>query len=79
MINMTRVRAVAVKECREILRDRLFFALAFVVPASLMLLFGYGISLDVENIPFAVLDYDKSSIIRDYMHRFINSGHPISR
>ena len=73
MINMTRVRAVAVKECREILRDRLFFALAFVVPASLMLLFGYGISLDVENIPFAVLDYDKSSMSRDYLHRFIDS------
>ena len=31
MINMTRVRAVARKECREILRDRLFFALAFKI------------------------------------------------
>jgi len=72
-MNMTRVRAVAGKECREILRDRLFFALAFVVPASLMLLFGYGISLDVENIPFAALDYDRSSMSRDYLHRFIDS------
>ena len=73
MINMTRVRAVAGKECREILRDRLFFTLAFVVPAFLMLMFGYGISLDVENIPFAVLDYDNSSMSRDYLHRFIDS------
>ena len=72
-MNMTRVRAVASKECREILRDRLFFSLAFVVPASLMLLFGYGISLDVENIPFAALDYDHSSMSRDYLHRFIDS------
>ena len=72
-MNMTRVWAVVCKECREILRDRLFFALAFVVPASLMLLFGYGISLDVENIPFAVLDYDQSSMSRDYLHRFIDS------
>lgn len=72
-MNMTRVWAVVCKECREILRDRLFFTLAFVVPASLMLLFGYGISLDVENIPFAVLDYDQSSMSRDYLHRFIDS------
>ena len=72
-MNMTRVCAVVGKECREILRDRLFFALAFVVPASLMLLFGYGISLDVENIPFAALDYDQSSMSRDYLHRFIDS------
>ena len=72
-MNMTRVWAVVCKECREILRDRLFFTLAFVVPVSLMLLFGYGISLDVENIPFAVLDYDNSSMSRDYLHRFINS------
>ena len=72
-MNLKRVRAVAGKECREILRDRLFFALAFVVPASLMLLFGYGISLDVENIPFAALDYDRSSMSRDYLHRFIDS------
>ena len=72
-MNMTRIRVVASKECREILRDRLFFTLAFVVPASLMLLFGYGISLDVENIPFAALDYDNSSMSRDYLHRFIDS------
>ena len=70
---MMRVRAITCKECREILRDRLFFTLAFVVPASLMLLFGYGISLDVENIPFAALDYDHSAMSRDYLHRFINS------
>jgi len=72
-MNMTRVRAVAGKECREILRDRLFLALAFLLPVSLMLVFCYGISLDVENIPFAALDYDQSSMSRDYLHRFIDS------
>ena len=73
-MNMTRVWAVVCKECREILRDRLFFTLAFVVPAFLMLLFGYGISLDVENIPFAVLDYDQSSMSRDYLQRTCRAG-----
>lgn len=45
-MNAKRVLAVAHKEWREILRDRLFFALAFVVPPALMLIFGYGLSLD---------------------------------
>lgn len=69
----TRIWALAHKEWREIVRDRLFLALAFLLPASLMLVFGYGLSLDVENIPFAVVDHDKSALSRDYTHRFIDS------
>jgi len=72
-MNVRRIVALAYKEWREILRDRLFFALAFVVPASLMLLFGYGLTLDVEHIPFAVVDQDKSAMSRDYLHRYIDS------
>ena len=72
-MKLIRVQAIMHKEWREILRDRLFLALAFVVPASLMLVFGYGISLDVENLPFAVLDQDRSAMSRDYLHRFIDS------
>jgi len=72
-VNLSRIKAIAYKEWREILRDRLFFALAFVVPASLMLVFGYGLSLDVEHIPFAVVDHDRSTMSRDYLHRFIDS------
>jgi ABC-2 type transport system permease protein/ribosome-dependent ATPase len=72
-VNLSRVLAIAHKEWREIVRDRLFLALAFVVPASLMLVFGYGLSLDVERIPFAVLDQDRSAMSRDYLHRFIDS------
>jgi ABC-2 type transport system permease protein/ribosome-dependent ATPase len=72
-MNAARVWAVAYKEWREIVRDRLFFALAFVVPAVLMLLFGFGLSLDVEDIPMAVVDYDRSALSREYTHRFTDS------
>lgn len=72
-MNAARIWAVALKEWREIVRDRLFFSLAFVVPAVLMLLFGFGLSLDVENIPMAVVDYDHTPLSRDYAHRFIDS------
>jgi len=72
-MNWRRVIAVAHKEWREILRDRMFFTLAFVVPAALMLIFGYGMSFDVENVPFAVVDYDRTPLSRDYAYRFIGS------
>ena len=72
-MNRARIVAVASKEWREILRDRLFFALAFVVPAVLMLLFGFGLSLDVEHIPLAVVDHDRTPLSREYAHRFIDS------
>jgi len=49
-----------------------FFSLAFVVPAFLMILFGYGISLDVENIPFVVVDNDGSSMSRELLARYLS-------
>lgn len=72
-MNGKRIVALAWKEWREIVRDRLFFALAFIVPTMLMLLFGFGLSLDVEHLPFAVVDYDRSAASRDYAYRFISS------
>jgi len=72
-MNLKRVAAVVSKEWREIIRDRLFFSLAFIVPALLTLLFGYGLSLEVENIPLAIIDRDGSALSREYAHRFIDS------
>ena len=68
-----RVLAVANKEWREILRDRIYFMLAFILPPLLMLVFCYGISQDVEHVPFALLDYDHSQMSRDYAHHYIVS------
>ncbi len=68
-----RIAALSLKEWREIVRDRLFFTLAFVAPTLQLLVFGYGLILDVEHIPFVVLDHDKSALSREYLHRFISS------
>jgi len=72
-MKMRRVLAVAYKEWREIVRDRLFFALAFVVSPALMLIFGYGLSLDVERVPLAIVDQDRSALSRGYAYAFIGS------
>ena len=72
-MNLARVFAVAQREWREIVRDRMYFLLAFLLPVMLMLVFGYGMSLDIENIAFAVVDEDQTQMSRDYAHHFIES------
>lgn len=72
-MNLRRVAALASKEWRETIRDRIFLSLAFLLPILWLVVFGYGLVLDVENIPFAVLDRDRSDLSRDYLYRFFES------
>jgi len=43
------------KEALQVLRDPSSIAIAFVLPLVLLLLFGYGVSLDAKDIPLAVV------------------------
>ncbi len=72
-MKLHRITTLALKESREIVRDRLFFTLALVVPASLMLALGYGLTTDMEDVPIAILDYDRTPMSREYAHQFIAS------
>ena len=72
-MNIRRIVTIAGKEWREILRDRIYFLLAFLLPIMLMIVFSYGMSQEVKNIPFAILDYDHSRLSRQYAYRFIDS------
>ncbi|HWA81836.1 MAG TPA: ABC transporter permease [Fimbriimonadaceae bacterium] len=71
-MNFTRILSVAHKEWRELTRDRVYLALAFVLPTMMMLLFGYSMSQDVEHVKLAVLDLDKTSASREYVAHFTN-------
>jgi len=72
-VNLRRVQAVALKEWRETVRDPMFLLLAFLLPALWLLVFGYGLVIDVERIPVAAVDYDRSELSRDYLSRFMHS------
>ncbi|GAB4419464.1 MAG: hypothetical protein OHK0032_15340 [Thermodesulfovibrionales bacterium] len=69
----SRIYAIIRKEAREIIRDPVYLGLAFAVPILLMLLLGYGLSMDVKNIPVLFYDLDRSIASREYMHSFTNS------
>ena len=67
-----RLLAYSYRETLEILRDPVRLAFAFVGSALLMLVFGFGITLDVEHIRYAVLDQDQSPESREYLEAFAN-------
>ncbi len=70
-----RLGAYAWREALEILRDRVRLTVALFGTAFLMIVFGYGISLDVEKVPFAVLDRDQSPESRAYIEQFQGSSY----
>lgn len=72
-MNLRRVANLATKEIREITRDRLLFAMAFIMPPIIMIVIGFGVTTDVRDIPLVVLDYDRSQSSRELAHKFKDS------
>ena len=72
-MNLIRTWSVAVKEWQEIRRDRLFIGLAFIVPAFIIILYGYSMSMDAEQIPLGIIDHDGTSMSRQYAEKFTQS------
>ena len=60
-----RLVALIRKETRQLMRDRSNLLVGLILPLALILLFGYGLSFDVENAPVAVVMEDSSPIARD--------------
>jgi ABC-2 type transport system permease protein len=52
---LRRIRALVWKETHQVLRDPSSIAIGVILPLILILLFGYGLSLDVKNVPIAVV------------------------
>ncbi|HEY4975172.1 MAG TPA: ABC transporter permease [Steroidobacteraceae bacterium] len=52
---LRRIRALVLKETHQVIRDPSSIAIGVVLPLILILLFGYGLSLDVKNVPIAVV------------------------
>ncbi len=67
-MKLLRIKAIAKKEMLQIRRDPLSLAMAFLMPALLLIIFGYAITLDVNNITTIVYDQDRSSMSRE-LHR----------
>ncbi len=72
---MTKIKYIAIKEIRHILRDSRSLTIAILMPILMTLLYGYAINLDIKNIKLAILDFDKTQDSRELTRRFYNSGY----
>ncbi|QFR33409.1 ribosome-associated ATPase/putative transporter RbbA [Ancylobacter sp. TS-1] len=68
-----RLWAYTRREALEIVRDPARLAFALVGPILLLFTFGYGISFDVENLPYAAFDQDRSAQSRQLLESFEGS------
>ncbi|MBO6940223.1 MAG: ABC transporter permease [Deltaproteobacteria bacterium] len=67
--SLTRLGAVAHKELLHVRRDPRTLIFALVVPIALILLFGFAISFDIDQLPIAVVDQDRSAESERFVRR----------
>lgn len=70
-----RIKNLVIKEFIQTLRDRKMRFLLFGPPVIQLLLFGYVVTTDVNNISTAYYDLDKSQESRELMRRLESSGY----
>lgn len=72
---MRQTLAVAIKELRQIRRDRRTLLILLFVPAMFLLLYGYALNFDIRNVRLAVEDRDRTAQSRALTSAFVNSGY----
>ncbi|ERL99631.1 multidrug ABC transporter ATP-binding protein [Brucella intermedia 229E] len=71
--DLRRMLAYTRREALELKRDPIRATLAILGSVILMFVIGYGINMDVENLKFAVLDRDDTTISRNYVQQIAGS------
>ena len=77
--SLRRLFSYARRESLELSRDPIRLTLALAGSVILMFIMGYGISMDVEDLTFAVLDRDQTSVSRDYVLNVSGSRYFVER
>ena len=74
-----RLFACTIREQLELLRDPIRIGFAIFGTTFLMLVFGFGISTDVNSLTFAVLDHDHSHESRAYLEELRGSSYFVEK
>jgi ABC-2 type transport system permease protein len=70
-LTLRRIYALSDKEVRHVLRDPRTLYLALGMPAILLLLFGFGVSFDLDHLPVAFVDLDRTEVSRSLRTRLV--------
>ena len=79
IFSIRRALSYTLREALELRRDPVRASLAFMGSVLLMFVIGYGISMDVEDLSYAVLDRDQSALSRDYTLNLAGSRYFVER
>ena len=79
LFSLQRLLAYTIRETLELLRDPIRLGFSLFGTTLLMVVFGFGISTDVNNLSFAVLDRDQSHESRTYLEELRGSTYFVER
>ena len=77
--SLRRLTAYSIREALELVRDPIRLAFALLGTSFLMLIFGFGITTDVNNMTFAALDRDQSHESRAYLEELRGSPYFVEK
>jgi ribosome-dependent ATPase len=77
--SLRRLLAYTIRETLELLRDPIRLGFSLLGTTLLMLVFGFGVSTDVNNLSFAVLDHDQSPESRAYLEELRGSSYFVEK
>ncbi len=72
---VARTKAVAKKEVKQFLRDKRLMFVIFFFPVFLLVIFGYAVNFDVQNIELAVYDEERSDVSREFINSLTSSSY----
>ena len=79
LFSLQRLLAYTIREALELLRDPIRLGFSLLGTTLLMLVFGFGVSTDVNNLSFAVLDQDQSPESRAYLEELRGSTYFVEK
>lgn len=77
--SISRAYSYALREAQELRRDRVRMVMALFGSLILMFIMGYGITMDVNDLTYAVLDRDQTSLSRNYTLNLSGSRYFVQR
>ena len=73
--SLSRIAHVVWKELIQMARDRRMFVLIMIMPLMELIIFGYVVATDIDNIDLAVCDFSQSAQSRTYVEQLERSGY----
>ena len=72
-MKIRRLCAICRKEFIHIIRDPRSLGMAIAIPMLMLILFGYALTLDIDNVPMVIWDQSESNVSREFITQFKGS------